>query len=541
MKIKIRLQNLYTLLKKFEWRPFLVGLGYYVVLGQITHYLPNPMLEDASLAINMVIPVIAGYCRGSLVGGLVGGVGTLLNLLLKVPLHGWDYYELVAILPHAMMGIAAGWSQVSRSHISTAFTIIIGHSLNLIFFLLTGLLSLEVVLQSVFWTGLVMEVLVDLIIIMLYLEFIEFRQGTKLTFAWQRMGWVQFTLLLSMGIAVWGLLIVGYLEGVDFIGYVLVLPIIIMVPTLGFVESWLMTFLTSVLLLWQGVEWQNLYGSPEVALILVLNVVVLAMGNLVNNWHTQRRLAELRLVELGRAYNILTETNELREQMIQNISHELRTPLSMVIGYSELLENETWGEMSAEQKRAAHVIWKNGKGLSEIVKQVTALEEVGIGQMTHHPTSLNSLLRIAVAARQENLLAKYTLRLQLPEDVLNLSGDVQYLRLAIDALVDNALKFSPDGGTITIKLWAEKNKIYLAVRDEGIGISDQYQKHLFEYFYQVDGSTTRQFGGLGTGLALVKAVAIAHGGDTWVKSELGKGSTFGFWVPYRLQLGKASQ
>ncbi|MCD4737650.1 MAG: HAMP domain-containing histidine kinase, partial [Anaerolineae bacterium] len=268
-----------------------------------------------------------------------------------------------------------------------------------------------------------------------------------------------------------------------------------------------------------------------VALILVLNVVVLAMSDLVHNLRAQRRLAELRLVELGQAYNILTETNELRDQMVQNISHELRTPLSMVIGYSELLESGTWGELSAEQKEAAHVIWKNGRRLSEIVEKVTVLDQVGVGQMTHHPTSLNALLRTSINAWQETLLDNYTLRLQMPEKTLNLSGDVQYLRLAIDALLDNALKFSPEGGEITIKLWNEEGKIYLVVKDQGIVISEQYQAHLFERFYQVDGSTTRQFGGLGTGLALVKAVAVAHGGGTWVKSELGKGSTFGFWIP----------
>ncbi|MEA3310277.1 MAG: ATP-binding protein [Chloroflexota bacterium] len=107
--------------------------------------------------------------------------------------------------------------------------------------------------------------------------------------------------------------------------------------------------------------------------------------------------------------------------------------------------------------------------------------------------------------RLAELLDNYTLRLQMPEKTLNLSGDVQYLRLAIDALLDNAIKFSPEGGEITIKLWNEEGKIYLVIKDQGIGVSEQYQAHLFERFYQVDGSTTRQFG---------------------------KGSTFGFWMPY---------
>ena len=524
-------RNSNTNLKQLEWKPLLFGLFSYVIWGQITHYLPNPMVAGASLAINMVIPVIMGYWYGSLMGALVGGLGTALNLLLKFPFYGWDYYELVAILPHALMGAVAGWSQITHSHISTASTIIIGHALNILGFWLAGLLPPEMLQRATFWTGLLTEVLVDLIIIMFCLKVMEVWHGDKLTFTWRRIGWPRFIVLGSVDFAIWSLLIIGYLNEVPFAGYMLVSPVIITVLTLEFLETWLLTLVTSIFLGWLSLQGRTANGYSEVALILVLNVVVLAMSDLVHNLRAQRRLAELRLVELGQAYNILTETNELRDQMVQNISHELRTPLSMVIGYSELLESGTWGELSAEQKEAAHVIWKNGRRLSEIVEKVTVLDQVGVGQMTHHPTSLNALLRTSINAWQETLLDNYTLRLQMPEKTLNLSGDVQYLRLAIDALLDNALKFSPEGGEITIKLWNEEGKIYLVVKDQGIGISEQYQAHLFERFYQVDGSTTRQFGGLGTGLALVKAVAVAHGGGTWVKSELGKGSTFGFWIP----------
>lgn len=105
-------------------------------------------------------------------------------------------------------------------------------------------------------------------------------------------------------------------------------------------------------------------------------------------------------------------------------------------------------------------------------------------------------------------------------------ADREHLLLALSQLLDNAIKFSPQGGTVRIRAWSEGKWVNVAFQDEGIGIPPKHLSHIFERFYQVDGSTTRRFGGMGIGLALVWEIMEAHRGSVRVESEVGKGSTF---------------
>ncbi len=108
---------------------------------------------------------------------------------------------------------------------------------------------------------------------------------------------------------------------------------------------------------------------------------------------------------------------------------------------------------------------------------------------------------------------------------------VAFLGLVFGHLVDNAIKFSPDGGTVTVRAWADGNQVYVSVADEGIGIAPDHLNRVFERFYQVDGTTKRRFGGMGVGLAPVWEIVEAHGGTVTVGSEPGEGSTFTVALP----------
>jgi signal transduction histidine kinase len=101
----------------------------------------------------------------------------------------------------------------------------------------------------------------------------------------------------------------------------------------------------------------------------------------------------------------------------------------------------------------------------------------------------------------------------------------------LDHLLDNAIKFSPNGGVIHVILGQEADVVFVRVQDEGIGLSPEQVEQVFDRFYQVDGSSTRRYGGTGLGLALVKEVVEAHGGAVWVDSQLGEGSTFSVFLP----------
>jgi len=110
-------------------------------------------------------------------------------------------------------------------------------------------------------------------------------------------------------------------------------------------------------------------------------------------------------------------------------------------------------------------------------------------------------------------------------------GDGEYLKLAFSHLIDNAIKFSPDGGLICVRAWASEQWVHVAIQDQGIGIAPEHLEHIFERFYQVDGSSTRRFGGMGIGLALVWEIVEAHQGTVNVESQVGQGSTFTVTLP----------
>mgnify|MGYP006282844993 CR=1 FL=1 len=512
----------------------LVGVIAYVALGQLTHYIPNPMLPQASLALNMIVPVVIGYWGGSLSGAVTGAVGTLLNFLLKAPFYGIDSFELLAIVPHAVMGALAGRIGLQGMRVGAALTILVGHILNLAAYVTFGLVAAATLQSSTLWLGLIAEVMVDLILIILAITLLEHLRGQRVGFAWRYLGWDHFLMLIALNAGMVIGLLYTYQTQTPYIDYLLILAIVLIALTLGYLEASLSALLIS---LWIGrsVVARGLSGetgSREMLLILVLNAIALVVGNAVNTLRRQRRLNHLHLEKLQEAYAVLSQADELKDQMIQNISHELRTPLSMILGYTELLVTGAWGDLTPAQMEAAHVMQRNARRLSEIVEKVTVLKRVDQGEATRHPTSLVALAKNLLSSWRKKPLAKaHQLTLDVSGDIPPVSGDASYLNLAIEALLENAVKFSPEGGSITTRVWADSEKVYFAVEDQGIGVLEEEQSHLFQPFYQVDGTTTRRFEGLGTGLAVVKEVARIHDGDVWVQSEVGSGSTFGFWLP----------
>ncbi|MGC9357514.1 MAG: sensor histidine kinase [Anaerolineae bacterium] len=504
-------------------------------MGQFTRDIPNPMVPDASLALNMVIPIIAGYFGGSLTGGLVGLLGTLFNFLIKYflyPLSGPDWYELVAVIPHALMGMAAGAPLLRQTRIGTASTVIIGHGLNILGFLLADLLDVETIREPIFWAGLLTETVVNIIIAAFVISLVRYVQGEGPGFAWSRMGWRRFLILSVLNLLFLALLVIGCLNEIPLASQLFILPVVFATLTLGFLETWLIVVFLSLLLGYEILQLGLPASAQEVSFILSLNLVALSVGELAGNLQEQRYLARMRLEELQQAYTVLSEIDSLKDQMIQNISHELRTPLSMILGYTELLSAETWGALTPEQREAAGVIGRNARNLSHIVEKVTVLDDVRLGEITQHPVSLDALAQMEVNAKARwASVHNCALNLKVVDTTPPLLGDARRIGQAIEALIENAVKFSPDGGPVTIRVWVEGERAYLSVEDHGIGIAEEDQKLLFQRFYQVDGSTTRRYGGVGAGLALVKEVVRAHGGDVWVESTPGKGSTFGFWLP----------
>lgn len=514
------------------WKLILTGILAYAGLGQITHFIPNPMVPEASLALNMVVPVIIGYFGGSVAGGIVGLLGAMLNYFAKIPFHGPDAYELVAILPHTVMGAVAGLRSLEHSRIGTALTIVVGHGLNIAGFLLVGLFSLTVLKEIPFWTGLLTETIVDVILVALFIGLQRCCQVAGGGFAKQRLGAHRFWLLSGLNAALVLFLSLSYLKGVSLAGHLFVLPVIFAGMTLGFLEAWLTALLLSFVLGSSLLQVGIAGATQEISQVLMLNIVALAVGELADNIQQQQQLVHTQMLKLEKAHATLTKADRLKAEMIRNISHELRTPLALVLGYVEMLSDKTWGALPPDQQSVVALVQEHAQRLVQIVERITVLHEVEYGHLTWHSVPLETMVRRLIKDYQDKAATQgYTFNLNVKGPILPLYGDTQYLRQAVKTLLDNAIKFSPDGGDVDVRLWVENQQVFFSVQDHGIGIPLEQQERLFQRFSQGDGSTTRRFGGLGIGLALAKEVIQAHGGDVYVESQLGKGSTFGFWLP----------
>ncbi len=229
------------------------------------------------------------------------------------------------------------------------------------------------------------------------------------------------------------------------------------------------------------------------------------------------------------------ELERLREEFKQNVAHELRTPLTLVRGYNDLLLSGTLGPLQPKQHDALKIIDERTEELARVIHNLTFTRTI-----SEEALALDSL---PVTEWVENTLDRYRriaeqtgvqFEADLADDLPPILGDQKRLGVALSRLLDNAIKFSPDGGLVRVRAWAGEGWIHVAVQDQGVGIAAGHLDEVFNCFYQVDGSTTRRFGGIGMGLAVVKAVVEAHRGRVWAASEgLGRGSTFTLALPTR--------
>jgi signal transduction histidine kinase len=239
-----------------------------------------------------------------------------------------------------------------------------------------------------------------------------------------------------------------------------------------------------------------------------------------------------RAAALARALEQQQELDRLKNHFIQNVSHELRTPLALIQGYAELLNAGEMGELQPALQDAVSVIARRARMLGKMADDLVAILETEKREPKRESLDLANIIHklladFQVAAEQAGL----SLTAQIADDLPPVSGDVQHLLRVMDNLLGNALKFTPAGGQISVRLWRDGPQAVLEVADTGIGIPRDQLGRVFERFYQVDGSTTRRYGGTGLGLALVKEIVEAHGGQVSVSSEVGQGSTFTVRLP----------
>jgi signal transduction histidine kinase len=219
------------------------------------------------------------------------------------------------------------------------------------------------------------------------------------------------------------------------------------------------------------------------------------------------------------------------------MSHELRTPLNAVLGYTELVLDSIYGEVPEKIRDIMTRIDKSGRHLLGLINDILDLSKIEAGQLALSLAdySIKELVQTVFAAvgslaAEKNLALKADMGVDLPRG----RGDERRLSQVLLNLVGNALKFT-EAGSVRVRAALKDGHFIVSVVDTGPGISASDQARIFEAFQQVDGSVTRRKGGTGLGLSIARRIVELHGGRLWVESMPGKGSTFSFTVPVRVE------
>ncbi|MHB8520438.1 MAG: PAS domain S-box protein [Limisphaerales bacterium] len=238
--------------------------------------------------------------------------------------------------------------------------------------------------------------------------------------------------------------------------------------------------------------------------------------------------------------------NRAKSQFLANMSHELRTPLNAIIGFSEMLADQTFGDLNARQLKYSNNILNSGRHLLQLINDILDLAKVEAGRAE----LLRSTFSVAKALSEVQTIVKtlankknLKLEVEVATDLPSLSADEAKFKQIMYNLLSNAIKFTPEGGKVVVAATLQSStsadpspgegSLRVAVTDTGIGIKVSDQGRVFKEFEQVDSSYSRQQQGTGLGLALTKRLIEMHGGRIWVESEglAGKGSTFIFLMP----------
>jgi signal transduction histidine kinase len=226
------------------------------------------------------------------------------------------------------------------------------------------------------------------------------------------------------------------------------------------------------------------------------------------------------------------EVDRLKEEFLASVSHELRTPLTSVLGYAESLRAGDFGALDEEQVRALYVVERNAGRLNRLIDDLllTARIESQSLDLQLEELDLSTLAVESVQAAEPGAEGQ-GVGLVLAVEPVRVAGDRLRLGQLLDNLVSNAVKFTPDGGTVTVSLASREGEAVLEVADTGIGIPADEQERLFERFYRATTARDRSIEGTGLGLVIARAIAEAHGGRIGFESSEGEGTTFRVELP----------
>jgi signal transduction histidine kinase len=249
----------------------------------------------------------------------------------------------------------------------------------------------------------------------------------------------------------------------------------------------------------------------------------------------------------GSAYGVLwrdvtrdKELDRIKSQLLATVSHELRTPLASIKGFATTLlrQDVRWDE--ATQREFLRIIEEESNRLEELIDNLLDMSQVEAGalRIQREPVQLRGVLREAVENAQRRTEAHWFV-MDLPAELPRVWADPRRIRQVLNNLLENAIKYAPNGGQVTVTCEVitprananAEGEVIVNVADQGPGIPREFLERVFDRFFQVDGASTRQVGGSGLGLAIAKGIVEAHGGRIWAESHAGQGSVFRFSLP----------
>ncbi|MEG5235530.1 MULTISPECIES: PAS domain S-box protein [unclassified Microcoleus] len=303
---------------------------------------------------------------------------------------------------------------------------------------------------------------------------------------------------------------------------------------------------------WQESEAQLL---QQIANQLAIAIQQASLFKQLQQELTERQQAQQQLTErnqqLGASNEELARATRLKDEFLANMSHELRTPLNAILGMSEGLQDQVFGIVNEQQIKALQTIERSSSHLLELINDILDVAKIESGQMELDctPVSINHLCQSSLAfIKQQALQKRIQLEIKVPLNLPDLLIDERRMRQVLINLLNNAVKFTPNGGRITVEVSGQlrrpdpdsvdspphflvKETLRIAVIDTGIGIAPEHINKLFQPFIQIDGALNRQYAGTGLGLALVKRIVELHGGQVGLTSTVGVGSCFKIDLP----------
>src|SRR5262249_7693227 len=247
---------------------------------------------------------------------------------------------------------------------------------------------------------------------------------------------------------------------------------------------------------------------------------------------------ELRgFVKIGTDVTERAAAEQLKDEFVALISHELRTPLSSIIGYLEVLQDNTAGPLTPRQRQFLDVVDRNARRQLRLVSDLLFLSQVDAGRVRLHLDHVDvaELAKAAIEAAQPRAKAGgVTLQLEA-DDTTTLLGDPDRLGQVMDNLLTNAIKFTPPGGMVDVRVTGNTDTVAIEVSDTGVGIPAAEHRQLFTRFFRASTAASRAVPGIGLGLTLVKAIVEAHRGTVSVASAEGNGTAFRVYLPRSVQ------